>query len=245
MFDNIILIPARKGSERIKNKNIKKLFNKPLIYHTIKSSIESKCGPVFVSTDSLEYKNLAESYGAKVPFLRPKYLSQSKSPSIWVILHFLKWFKQKHSELPEFVSFCPPTNPMLSGITINKMFNKLKKYPHVNSIVTYTIPKTHPFRVIGIKKNGLIRNSYVQINGKTINDYERSQDFPICYEGSPACRITRSKFFIKMLDKNSDIKKIKYNKTYDFNNSIGFEISNFESSDIDNEEDLKNWNNNN
>ena len=238
MFENIILIPARKGSERIKNKNIKKLFNQPLIYHTIKSSIESKCGPVFVSTDSLKYKNLAESYGAKVPFLRPKYLSQSKSPSIWVILHFLKWFKQKNGELPEFITFCPPTNPMLSEITINKMFNKLKKHPHVNSIVTYTIPKTHPFRIIGIEKNGLINNSYVQINGKTINDYERSQDFPVCFEGSPACRITKTSFFINLLEKYRTIQNVDYNKTYDHKNCLGYEISNLESSDIDSKSDF-------
>ena len=48
----ICIIPARSGSKRIKNKNIIKISNKPLIAHTIKLAISSKIfSKVVVTTD--------------------------------------------------------------------------------------------------------------------------------------------------------------------------------------------------
>ena len=38
----ISVIPARKNSTRLKNKNLKKINGKPLIYYSIQSSIKSK-----------------------------------------------------------------------------------------------------------------------------------------------------------------------------------------------------------
>ena len=71
---------ARGGSKGIKNKNIIKLNNLPLIAHTI---IEAKKCKFFtdyiVSTDSKKISIIAKSFGASVPFLRPKILSSSKS----------------------------------------------------------------------------------------------------------------------------------------------------------------------
>ena len=141
--------------------------------------------------------------------------------------------------MPEFITFCPPTNPLLKSKTIRSMLEKLVKNNNFNSIVTYSEPSTHPFKIINIDKSGKLVNGYIKINGKTINDYERSQDFPSCYEGSPACRITRTSFFLNLLDKEKNISKIDYNKTYDPNRCLGFKISREEAIDIDNEADLK------
>ena len=75
MYKCICIIPARSGSKRIKNKNIKLFFGKPIIYYSIKAAIKSKCfSDVFVSTDSIKIKKISEKYGAKVKFLRPKNL---------------------------------------------------------------------------------------------------------------------------------------------------------------------------
>ena len=65
----IALIPARSGSERIKNKNIYNLNNKPLIAYSINSALKSKIfDRIIVSTDSLRYAKIAKKYGAEVPF---------------------------------------------------------------------------------------------------------------------------------------------------------------------------------
>ena len=73
---NIAIIPARSGSKRIKNKNIKRFCKKPIIYWSIKAAIKSKVfKKIYVSTDSKKIANLSKKFGAEVPFLRSKKLS--------------------------------------------------------------------------------------------------------------------------------------------------------------------------
>ena len=73
----IALIPSRSGSQRILDKNIKKLNKKPLLYYSIKSALDSKIfSKVVVSTDSKKYAKIANLYGAETPFLRPKKFSK-------------------------------------------------------------------------------------------------------------------------------------------------------------------------
>ena len=238
MIDSLILIPARSGSSRVKDKNIRLLGGKPLMAHTIESAIKSNVGPVFVSTDSVEYKNIAESYGATVPYLRPKYLSTATAKSSWLIIHFLYWYSKRIDALPKYIVFLPPTNPFLESYTINNMLSLINRQKYFNSIISYVKPKTHPFRIITIDSKKKIKNDPIKINGETMNDYERSQDFPKVFEGSPACRITKTKFFINMIGIEKNIKDINYNKTYDYRKAMGFEISEKEAFDIDTKHDF-------
>ena len=70
---NIAIIPARQGSKRIKEKNIKKFLGKPIISYTIKKVKSSKLFDyVVVSTDSLKIKKISEKFGAKVFFFKTK-----------------------------------------------------------------------------------------------------------------------------------------------------------------------------
>ena len=65
----IAIIPARGGSKRIKNKNIKSFNKRPIIYWSIKTAINSKIfNKVIVSTDNLKIKKIAQKFGAEVPF---------------------------------------------------------------------------------------------------------------------------------------------------------------------------------
>ena len=57
----IAIIPARSGSKGLVNKNILMLLDKPILAYTIEAAIQSeKFIKVIVSTDSLEYKEIAE-----------------------------------------------------------------------------------------------------------------------------------------------------------------------------------------
>ena len=80
----------RGGSRGVKNKNIKLINNRPLLYYTIKQAIKSKIfDHIVVSTDSKKILKIAKSYGADDWFLRPKKLSLNTSPKIPVIRHAL------------------------------------------------------------------------------------------------------------------------------------------------------------
>ena len=61
----VFLVPARGGSTRIKNKNLKKINNKSILINKIESCLKSKIGDVFVSTDSIKIANISKKYGAK------------------------------------------------------------------------------------------------------------------------------------------------------------------------------------
>ena len=84
---NIAIIPARGGSQRIKRKNIKLFFTgKPIIYYSIEAAKKSNLfEEVIVSTDDHEIKQISSDYGAKVPFLRSKELSDNITPTLPVI----------------------------------------------------------------------------------------------------------------------------------------------------------------
>ena len=79
----IALIPARSGSKRVPNKNVRLLNGHPLIAYTIAAAIKSKAfSDIVVSTDSEVYAETAFQYGANVPFLRPTELAGDSSPDI-------------------------------------------------------------------------------------------------------------------------------------------------------------------
>ena len=73
---NIAIIPARGGSKRIPGKNIKNFAGKPLIAYSIDAAKESGLfDKIIISTDSEEVAEVAKYYGAEVPFIRSKELS--------------------------------------------------------------------------------------------------------------------------------------------------------------------------
>src|SRR2546425_9002622 len=86
----VALIPARSGSKRVKQKNIRPLAGHPLLAYSIAAARESGIfRSVLVSTDSEEIAAIARSYGAEVPFLRPAAMAADHSPDIEWIEHLL------------------------------------------------------------------------------------------------------------------------------------------------------------
>ena len=237
-MESLLLIPARSGSSRVINKNIKLMGKKPLVGYVVSSAVKSNSGRVVVSTNSKTIAEISNKFGAETPFLRPDEFSGNVAPSLWVILHALSWFKKNENWIPDIVAYCPPTNPFTRYETISSMYSLFKKESEWNSIVTITKPKTHPFRIVQRGEDGKLEIGVVSIKGKRINDIERSQDYPIVWEGSPACRMTRTCYFWDLLSLHGKITDIT-GKTYDINNSIGYEIGIFESYDMDDEVDWK------
>jgi len=98
MKNILAIIPARINSKSIKNKNIKLLFGKPLIYYSISIALRSKLiNRVIVASDSKKIINIAKKYGAEAPFVRPKELSKDGSKDFGVFLRCIKWLKKEVS----------------------------------------------------------------------------------------------------------------------------------------------------
>lgn len=89
---NIAIIPARGGSKRIPNKNIKLFCGKPVISYSINEAKKSGCfDRILVSTDNLVIANIALNYGAEVPFIRPSDLGDDFTGTTPVVKHAVKW----------------------------------------------------------------------------------------------------------------------------------------------------------
>lgn len=123
---NLAIIPARSGSKGLKDKNIKKLHNKPLIAYTIEAALNSnEFSHVMVSTDSENYAKIAKKYGAEVPFLRNEILSNDDTSSWDVVKDVLKWFNKK-GDYFDTVTLLQPTSPLRSSEDISRGFELFK-----------------------------------------------------------------------------------------------------------------------
>ena len=82
----LAIIPARGGSKGLPGKNIKPLLGKPLIGWTIEQALASEyIDEIFVSTDSREIADVAETFGVQVPDLRPEELANDGFYTLYLV----------------------------------------------------------------------------------------------------------------------------------------------------------------
>lgn len=124
---NIAIIPARSGSQRIKNKNIKLFSKKPIIYWTIKILKEANLfDAIAVSSDSNKILEFSKKYGSDILIKRPKRLSDSKTSTHSAIKHAIKFLNLKSQN--NLNIFCVyPCNPLLQISDLKKSLLVLKK----------------------------------------------------------------------------------------------------------------------
>jgi len=140
----IALIPARAGSKRVLDKNIKLLGSHPLLAYTIGAALESGIfNKIIVSTDSEQYAELARSYGAEVPFLRPAHLATATSPDIdWVEFTL----QQLHVQGQDFdcFSLLRPTSPFRQAKTIRRAWFEFLSDRSIDSLRAVEKCQQHP-----------------------------------------------------------------------------------------------------
>lgn len=122
---NLAIIPARSGSKRLKNKNIINFAGKQMIYWPIKELQKIKLfDNIYVSTDSLVIKKISEKLGVKVPFLRPKKISNDHASTIDVVKHFTKYLDK--NKIPYDNICCVyPTSVFIKSKIIIQAYKKL------------------------------------------------------------------------------------------------------------------------
>ncbi len=171
------IIPARKGSKRIVNKNIRQLGNKSLIEWTIESAANSEISDILVSTDDLYIAEIASNCGYPTPWLRPKILSTDEASSLDVIKHSVSWYIDCFGSV-DAVVMLQPTSPFRKKNSINEAlayyFNQAS--PHRSPVISVSPVDVNPewcFRLIDNKPIPTIGWSSFQL---------RSQDLPKYYK---------------------------------------------------------------
>ncbi len=217
----IAIIPARSGSQGLKNKNILKLNGKPLIGYTIKAALKSKkISEVIVSTDSKKIAKIAKSFGASVPFLRPKNLATSSSKSIDTYIYTIdKIEKLSNKQIKNFICLLP-TCPLRDSKDIDNsisLFNKKK----ADSVISVT-DADYPIEWNYLLGRNLILKKFVKNTKETDN---RQKFKPLFIPNGSIYIFKKKKIF--------QYKRFFFKKTY------GYKMSKLKSIDIDNIDDFR------
>ena len=122
----LAIIPARGGSKRIPNKNIRDFVGKPLVAYSIEVAKASGLfDKIVVTTDNEEVANIALEYGAEVPFIRPPELSNEVVGTRPVTNHAIRYVSE-HFEKPEFCCCIYATAPFLQAEYLKQGLQKLR-----------------------------------------------------------------------------------------------------------------------
>jgi len=115
----LAVIPARGGSKRILRKNIREFCGKPIIAWSIRAAFQSGCfDKVIVSTDDTEIADVARTWGAEIPFLRPAELADDYTGTAAVVRHAIEWFEDRGKKF-DFVCCIYATAPFVRAQDIN------------------------------------------------------------------------------------------------------------------------------
>ena len=214
-------ICARGGSKGLRNKALKMIYGKPLIAYTVRQAIKSKIfTEVVVSTDSKEIQKLAKKYGAKSWFIRPRKLSNDKSPKIDAIRHAFKNSEKYFNKKFDINIDLDITSPLRTVEDIKKSLTKFKKNKNFNNLISVCYSKKHPyFNMIENSKKGF------RVVKKGRNLFRR-QDAPEVFEINASIYIFRRVSLLKkykLLNKKTTIyimpreRSVDIDDIYDFN----------------------------
>ncbi len=218
-MSNLIIIPARKGSKGIKNKNKIEINGKKLIEYTFEvvKKINFK-SEICLTTDDKDIIKIAKKFEIPAPFIRPANISKDTSTIIEVIEHALNWYKKNQNYSPKNIILLQPTSP---GRELKDILNAYKMFSNSNkkSLISVSIPKNDPCEIFILRKNKL------KFLLKTKKNSQRQQ-YPESYFVDGSIYIFKTSFFTN-------------NKRIFDQNSIFYKSQSKHLIDIDTYEDLK------
>ncbi len=212
----IAIVLARSSSKRIKNKNIIDFFNKPMLAYPIEAALNSKLfEKVFISSDSMEYVNIAKNYGASFLNLRPKNLADDRTTTLEVMAYHMKELKLKDED----IACCLyGASALLQEKHLKNAFETLKQNQNTDYVFTCSPFSASPYRSFSLE-NG------VQMAFKEHSN-TRTQDLKTLYHDAGLLYMGKAQAFKEMRPIFSP-------------NSIALELSPLEVQDIDTLEDLE------
>lgn len=211
-MSNLAIIPARGGSKRIPQKNIKEFNGKPIIAHSIITAIESNLfDEVLVSTDDQNIANIAREFGAIIPFLRSNDNSNDFATLTDVLLEVLENLKKTGKEFDNICCILP-TAALITTLQLEKSYTKLTSNDFIS--IVPVIKYAYPIQRALKNSNGFLQ----MIEPKNLE--VRSQDLEESYHDS-------GQFYWLNTEKFIQEKSI-------FNSKTGFiELKEFEAQDVD------------
>lgn len=221
MIKRLAVIPARKNSKRIKNKNIYNFYGKPVISYALDTAKKSKLfDNIHVSTNCEKTINITKKLGFPIHFKRPNSLSDDKTGLIEVLYYVIENYKKLGLNY-DVVTLIFPWSPLINTLDLkkaNKVFEKNKKKNPVISISSFPVPLEWAMEKKGKFLKSVFPDKAIVRSQALSTKYFDTADF-VFY--SP-----------------EHIRKFAKSKKINFSQFIGYEIDNVRSVDVDEMSDV-------
>jgi pseudaminic acid cytidylyltransferase len=168
-MSNLCIIPARGGSKRIPRKNIKDFLGKPIIAYSIEIALKTGLfDEVMVSTDDVEIAEIAQQYGAKVPFMRTMETSNDYATTYAVIKEVVQTYKENGKEFDAICCVYPTA--ILAGVEdIQKGNLLLGEADIVLPVTEFSFP---PMRSFSLSETGFVEYRFPEHMNTRSQDIE-------------------------------------------------------------------------
>lgn len=144
----LALIPARRRSKGIADKNVRDFCGKPLLAHAIEQARAcAAIDRVIVSTDSPRYAAIARHFGAETPFLRPAAIAGDASTDLECFQHALGWLARHEGRVPSLCVHLRPTYPNRTPAQIAAAIALLRAHPEWDSLRSVAPAPASPFKM--------------------------------------------------------------------------------------------------
>ncbi len=154
----LAIVPARRGSKSVPDKNVAPFRGRPLLVHSIEHGLRARnVDRVLVSTDSPRYREIALTAGAEAPFLRPEALAGDLSTDLEVFTHALEWLAREEGYRPEACVHLRPTCPTRRVADVEKAVDLLLADPAADSVRSVVRAPHTPYKMWRLAAGGTLR----------------------------------------------------------------------------------------
>ena len=193
----VAFIFARGGSKGLPGKNIRNFGDKPLIAWSIECALSVKAiDQVIVSTDSTEIADISKSYGAEVPFIRPRELATDESPEWLSWRHALEHVMGSSGALPDAMVSLPATYPLRAVSDVESCLDQFSK-GGCDVVVTVSEAYRNPyFNMVKDKSDGTVTLVIEDSQVSRRQDALIIRDLAtVCYVASPEFVMSHNSIF--------------------------------------------------
>lgn len=189
-MNTIAIIPAKGTSLRLPGKNTRPLLGKPLIVWSIEAARRARnIDRVIVSTDDEEVARIARHWGAEVPYIEPKEISEGGGSVEKVLRHAVQWLMEHEQYKTDALLLLLPTNPLREPKDLENMVELFKTSGADCVASVCEASATHnPHWMFVQKQDGTVTTA---TGGKLKDMPTRSQELPPCYIRNDVCFVLK------------------------------------------------------
>lgn len=219
----LIIIPARKGSKGVVDKNIREFKGKPLIKYTIDFAIENKKKEdiVCLSTNDNRIIELYNQIKDLDILKRPEQLSRDNSGMSEVIKHALDYYESKQL-IFHYILLLQPTSPLRNKEDYKNLTESMKK--DFDMVVSVCESKENPYFSL------YEENNFGYLSRSKPSNYANRQECPKVYKFNGAFYLIKAKAFkefglhgIKKISKITMPEK----RSIDIDSELDFKLAEF------------------